>query len=88
MQLRILSDDGYHYLVSCLHAPAAGQVIMASDCSLAKAPDGNGGVYMALRTSGILEKLKQEGGTHHAMIQSLTDVFPTAASDPRMPCNA
>jgi UDP-N-acetylglucosamine pyrophosphorylase len=34
---------------------------MASDCTLAKAPDGNGGVYMALRTAGILEKLLNAG---------------------------
>jgi UDP-N-acetylglucosamine pyrophosphorylase len=34
---------------------------MASDCTLAQAPDGNGGVYMALRSAGILDMLTDAG---------------------------
>ncbi|KAL6761172.1 nucleotide-diphospho-sugar transferase [Haematococcus lacustris] len=38
-----------------------GTVIMASTSQLAKAPDGNGGVFRALKTSGLLDRLQAEG---------------------------
>lgn len=38
-----------------------GKVIMASSHSLAKAPDGNGGVYLALAKSGALANMQSHG---------------------------
>ncbi|KAG1673574.1 hypothetical protein FOA52_003874 [Chlamydomonas sp. UWO 241] len=38
-----------------------GKVIMESDSRLAKAPDGNGGVYMALHRSGCLAHMVSSG---------------------------
>lgn len=40
---------------------------MSSACTLAKAPDGNGGVYMALASSGVLSKLESMGGRHYTL---------------------
>ena len=47
-----------------LYTPPActGQVIMESSSCIAKAPDGNGGVYTSLKASGVLDKLTAEGG--------------------------
>ncbi len=39
----------------------AGKVILATRSSLAKAPDGNGGVYMSLQQAGVLDLLEQQG---------------------------
>ncbi|GAB4820374.1 hypothetical protein N2152v2_007420 [Parachlorella kessleri] len=38
-----------------------GTIIMESRCKLAMAPDGNGGVYVALRKAGVLEDMEAHG---------------------------
>lgn len=43
----------------CFHED--GSVILASTCQLARAPDGNGGVYAALEDSGSLKDMKKKG---------------------------
>ena len=37
----------------------AGKLILETDTTLAKAPDGNGGVYLALARSGALAHMKE-----------------------------
>lgn len=44
------------------HAPPhTGKLILETASTLSKAPDGNGGVYMALHSSGVLDKLESLG---------------------------
>lgn len=44
-----------------LRFPVTGQLILETTSTVAKAPDGNGGVFLALQKSGILELLVKEG---------------------------
>lgn len=44
------------WLLGCMHA---GKLILETDTALAKAPDGNGGVYLALARSGALAHMKE-----------------------------
>ncbi|KAK9823478.1 hypothetical protein WJX72_003019 [[Myrmecia] bisecta] len=46
-------------LLPCL--TEEGKIIMDSPCSLAKAPDGNGGVYTALQRCGVLDDMERHG---------------------------
>lgn len=39
----------------------SGKVMMSSKSSVARAPDGNGGIYAGLKNEGVLEKLKADG---------------------------
>ncbi|MEQ9410722.1 MAG: UTP--glucose-1-phosphate uridylyltransferase [Fuerstiella sp.] len=41
-----------------------GQVLMADKATLCLSPDGHGGLVTALKTSGLLERLKSEGIEH------------------------
>lgn len=45
---------------TCAHT-RTGQLILDTPSSLAKAPDGNGGVFRALQQAGVLDKLAAEG---------------------------
>jgi len=38
-----------------------GELILETPCTVAKAPDGNGGVFLALHKSGLLDMLAKEG---------------------------
>merc|ERR1712050_155639 len=38
-----------------------GKILMETKSRIATSPDGNAGIYPALRRSGVLEKLKDEG---------------------------
>lgn len=38
-----------------------GRLMLASPCHLRRAPDGNGGILSALRTSGTLQNMKERG---------------------------
>ena len=40
-----------------------GKLMLAAPGELAEAPDGNGGMYVALRESGVLTRLQKEGVT-------------------------
>jgi UDP-N-acetylglucosamine/UDP-N-acetylgalactosamine diphosphorylase len=42
-------------------SPASGAMVLASRCALAAAPDGNGGVFAALRASGCLADMAARG---------------------------
>ena len=37
-----------------------GKFIMETKCKLARSPDGNGGLYWALRRQGVLEDLERK----------------------------
>ncbi|EPY50154.1 UDP-N-acetylglucosamine diphosphorylase Uap1/Qri1 [Schizosaccharomyces cryophilus OY26] len=41
-----------------------GRILLESECTLAQAPNGNGGVYEALRESGALRHMKESGISH------------------------
>lgn len=47
-------------MLPCL-TPAAGKMILESAHAVAMAPDGNGGIYPALRSSGALRDMTQRG---------------------------
>ena len=40
-----------------------GKLMLSAPGELAEAPDGNGGMYVALRSSGVLSRLQKEGVT-------------------------
>ena len=43
--------------------PAAGRILLANPSTLARAPDGNGGLYGALARSGALDRMERQGVT-------------------------
>lgn len=60
---RIHSGCALHPNFKALHTDVgAGRGIMDTPSSIAQAPDGNGGVYMSLQGSGVLDMLEAEGG--------------------------
>ncbi|GMH46463.1 hypothetical protein TrRE_jg8698 [Triparma retinervis] len=65
-----LGADSFNFfsqgVLPCLSAssssdPTDYKVILSSPCSIAFAPDGNGGIYNSLSSSGMLKKMKEEG---------------------------
>ena len=44
-------------------APISGELLRSAPGSLAAAPNGNGGVYVALRDTGVLARLRRDGVT-------------------------
>ena len=57
-----------------------GKLILESETSLAMAPDGNGGLYNALRKSGAFEDMKTRG-VKHLHIYGIDNVL-TKSADP------
>eukprot|EP00760_Papus_ankaliazontas_P027222 PhM_4_TR3220/c0_g1_i1/m.70979/K00972/UAP1; UDP-N-acetylglucosamine/UDP-N-acetylgalactosamine diphosphorylase len=59
-----------------------GTILMESKGRVAVAPNGNGGIYHALRDSGVLDKLKAVG-TEYVQVYSVDNVL-AAIADPLM----
>eukprot|EP00730_Choanoeca_flexa_P012459 TRINITY_DN4295_c0_g1_i3.p1 TRINITY_DN4295_c0_g1~~TRINITY_DN4295_c0_g1_i3.p1 ORF type:complete len:507 (+),score=153.02 TRINITY_DN4295_c0_g1_i3:220-1521(+) len=59
------ADDVFffkQYFIPCLSEE--GKLLLNSKCSVARAPDGNGGLYRALRDFGPLDDMKKRGIEH------------------------
>lgn len=50
------------HLLPCL--TFTGKLMLSSKCSIAQSPDGNGGLYRALKSGGILKSFEAEGIDH------------------------
>lgn len=50
------------HLLPCL--TFTGKLMLSSKCSIAQSPDGNGGLYRALKSGGILKAFEAEGIDH------------------------
>lgn len=58
-----------------------GKLILESETSLAMAPDGNGGIYNALKHSGALADMSRRG-VEHLHIYGVDNIL-TKSADPR-----
>ena len=62
VRIRTLTNIHTHLLTIKVLSSYAGQLLLETPSTVAKAPDGNGGVFLALQKSGMLDVLVQEGG--------------------------
>lgn len=70
-----------------------GKIILDSDRGLALAPDGNGGIYKALKQSGCVEDMKSRGiehlhifGIDNVLTKSLDPIFIGACISKQLEC--